>query len=29
MSTIDTILNLKEVVFSILFVAGDGLENLL
>lgn len=26
MSTIDTILNLKEVVFSILFVAGDGLE---
>lgn len=26
MSTIDTILNLKEVVLSILFVAGDGIE---
>jgi len=26
MSTIDTIFNLKEVVYSILFVAGDGIE---
>lgn len=26
MSTIDTILNLKEIVLSILFVAGDGIE---
>lgn len=26
MSTIDTVFNLKEVVFSILFVAGDGIE---
>ncbi len=26
MSTIDTIYNLKDVVFSILFVAGDGIE---
>lgn len=26
MSTIDTVFNLKEVVFSVLFVAGDGIE---
>ena len=26
MSTIDTVFNLKEVVYSILFVAGDGIE---
>ena len=26
MSSVDTILNLKEVVYSILFVAGDGVE---
>ena len=26
MSTIDTIYNLKDVLYSILFVAGDGIE---